>query len=575
MDLKGSFRLLAVAFIILAETQAHADLLPGSVYPEQVSKTLAPKPSMVPSGVAPERVINQAPTKEPAISEEAKKINFELKQIILKGNHVYTTDQLKPLYQAKVGKTISVGELFEIVQNITNFYRNNGYIISRAILPPQHVKGGVVIIQIIEGYIDQVHITGKPGGAKCLIEGFGYRIRQCPPLKLSRLEHYMLLANEVPNTQAKAVLAPSKDAPGGADLNLETYSKPIGAYFSYDNYGTRYIGPQQMTGNVTLYSAINSGDSTSITFTKTPKGGELTFWDVNYNGAWSDQGSRYTLGGTRVHTHPLFVLRPTETDGLSNNYYTSFSYPYIRTRSTSMNLTAGFNYLDSSTTIIDTQLYNDHLRNLDLGMTLNFADRFYGSNLIAANFRKGLPILGYSSNTNSEPPNMAETSRPGGYAAYQKLTVNLSRLQLIKGPVSLLAVARGQWSPVPLLSSEQFTFGGNPLGRGYDPAELIGDRGAAGSLELRYDYFTSTYIQSMQFYAFYDIGAIWNVLVNNSSPAKVSASSTGLGVRFNFSKYISGNLMWTQPLTKEVAAEELINQGWRPRTFFSVVASFG
>lgn len=148
-------------------------------------------------------------------------------------------------------------------------------------------------------------------------------------------------------------------------------------------------------------------------------------------------------------------------------------------------------------------------------------------------------------------------------------------MQLVKGPVSLLAVAKGQWAFVPLLSSEQATFGGNPLGRGYDPAELIGDRGAAGSLELRYDYFTSSYIQYMQFYAFYDIGAIWNILVNDSSPRKVSASSTGLGVRFNFSKYISGNLMWAQPLTKEVAAEELIQQGWRPRTFFSVVASFG
>ncbi len=345
----------------------------------------------------------------------------------------------------------------------------------------------------------------------------------------------------------------------------------MGGYFSYDNYGTRYIGPQQMTANVAVYSAINSGDSTQLTFTKTPKGGELTFWDLNYNGPVGDSGTRWILGGTRVHTHPLFVLTPTQTDGFNSNFYTSIIYPWIRTRSQSLNVVGAFGYLDSNTTILDTPLYTDHIRSIDLGMTYNFADRFYGANLVALNFRKGLPIWGYSSNTNQFT---AETSRPGGYAAYQKISAQVSRLQAIKGALSVLAVARGQWAFVPLLSSEQFTFGGNPIGRGYDPAELIGDRGASGSVELRYDINTPYFIQSLQLYSFYDIGAIWNILVNDTSPAKVSASSAGFGVRFSMSKYISGNMMWTQPLTKEVAAEELINQGWRPRTFFSLVASF-
>lgn len=573
MDLKSSFRLAATAVILLLESSAYADVLPGAALPDVVGKTLMRRNiSDIPSGVAPQRVINEAPTSAPNISEEAKKIKFELKDVILKGNHVFTTEQLSVLYKNKVGTSITVNELFEIVQNVTNFYRNNGYIISRAILPPQHVKNGTVIIQVIEGYIDQIHVTGQPGGAKCLIEGFGYHIRQCPPLKLTNLEHYMLLVNEVPNVQVRAVLAPSKSAPGAADLNLESYQKKWSGYYSYDNYGTRYIGPQQMTGNVVLYSTINSGDSVGFTYTKTMKGGQLTFTDFNYNAPFSDFGSRWAMGLTRVRTHPLFVLQPTQTDGFSNNIYTSFTYPYIRDRTQALNLIAAFNYLDSQSNIFPnaSTLYKDHLRNLDLGMTYNFADRYYGSNLIALNFRKGLPIWGYNSDTSSS----ANTSRPGGYAAYQKFAAQVSRLQAIKGPVSLLAVAKGQWAFVPLLSSEQFTFGGNPMGRGYDPAELIGDRGAAGSLELRYDFFSNRIIRSLQFYAFYDFGCTWNILVNDSSPAKVSATSAGAGVRFTLNQYVSGNLMWAQPLTKEVQAEELIGNGWLPRTFFSVVASF-
>ncbi len=65
-------------------------------------------------------------------------------------------------------------------------------------------------IQVIEGYLDQIYVTGKPGGAKCLVEGFGYQIRKCPPLQLTWLERHMLLANEIPNTSVRAVLSPAK-----------------------------------------------------------------------------------------------------------------------------------------------------------------------------------------------------------------------------------------------------------------------------------------------------------------------------------------------------------------------------
>jgi len=571
MELRFSLKLITVMFMI-SESLAYADVtpvLPGSVLPEQVAKQLTPQPSLVPSGVGPQHVM-QTQQKPAGISPEAQKIKFKLTKIVLTGNHVISTKVLELLYKDKLGKEITVADLFAIVQNITNFYRNNGYIISRAILPPQHVQGGTVKIEVIEGYIDQVAVTGKPGGAKCLVEGFGYQIRRCPPLQLTWLERNMLLANEIPNTSVRAVLSPSKDSPGAADLSLETYSKPISAYFSYDNYGTRYIGPQQMTGNVALYSAINSGDSVNLTFTKTPKGGELQFWDLNYNGPVGDAGTRWILGATRVHTHPLFVLQPTQTDGFNGNFYTSIIYPWIRTRSQSLNLTAGFGYLDSDTTILSRPLYTDHIRSLDLGFNFNFADRFYGANLLAANFRKGLPIWGYTNDTSIT----AMTSRPGGYATYTKIAAQASRLQSVKGNFSLLAIVKGQWAFVPLLSSEQYTFGGNPLGRAYDPAELIGDRGASGSLELRYDLNTSYFMRTMQFYAFYDAGVIWNILVDNTSPTKISATSTGLGVRFTMSRFLSGNLMWTQPLTKTVAANALIGRGWQPRTFFSIVASF-
>jgi len=325
-----------------------------------------------------------------------------------------------------------------------------------------------------------------------------------------------------------------------------------------------------MTANLGLNSALTSGDSTQLTFTKTPKGQELTYFDANYSSALNAEGVRGLLGATTAKTHPLFVLAPADINGSNNNYYTMFNFPIIRTRSKNLTLRAGFNYQDSHVTTLDETLYTDHIRSLDLGGTYNFADSWYGSNMLTGDFRQGLPIFDYTSDTSTT----ALTSRPGGHAVYSKIVASYSRLQAVKGPISLYFLATGQYAFQALLAAEQFTFGGPQIGRGYDVAELIGDKGLAGSIELRYDLAVGLFkLQSLQLYAFYDGGIVWNYLFVGGTPTKQSATSTGFGTRFYFTKHLSGNIMWTQVLTKQIASEELIGDGTRPRVYFSVVWS--
>lgn len=574
MTPKAAFKIAGLLGLLLLTNNGWAlpplgGFLPGSTLPEQVGRGIQSQQPTTTSQVLPP-VVNE-PKKPPSgLASEAQKIKFQLNGIILQGNHVYSDAQLRPFYKDKLHKVITVAQLFQIVQDITNFYRNSGYVISRAILPPQHVKGGVVRVQIIEGYIGKVDVTGDPKGAKCLVYAFGQKIRECPPLAISRMEYYLLLANEIPGTNVKAVLAPSKKQKGAADLTLVTQNTLISGYVSYDNYGTRYIGPQQMTANFGLNSFAASGDTIQATMTKTPKGGELTYNDINYTLPIRDSGIRWLFGGTRTQTHPLFVLKPVQIDGINDNYYTTVTFPFRRTRTENLNMRLGFNYLDSHVTTFGTDLYTDHIRSLDVGATYNFTDRWYGANLISGDFRQGLPIFGYTSNTD---PSTALTSRPGGRGDYTKIAAQASRLQALYGPLSLYGLLQGQWAFNPLLASEQFTFGGSQIGRGYDVAELIGDKGLSASLELRYDLAIGTVLQALQIYTYYDIGKIWNFKFVGGTPRALSGSTTGLGSRFYFTKYVSGNFMWTQTLTKEVAAEQLIGDGRRPRVFFSVVAA--
>lgn len=567
--------------LVIAGSYAHSSIagviqnFPASATPEAATRAITSTVRSEEQGPQLLPPLEQGgDTSKTPLGKEAERITFVLKSIKLTGNHVYSTKTLQSLYQSKLNKKISVADLYMLAQDITNYYRNNGYIISRAILPPQRIKNGVVEIKVIEGFADKVTVGGKPDGAKCIIQAYGNNIRDSRPLNLYDLEYYVMLANQLPGCQAKAVLTPSKTTPAAADIAIMTSTQRARGYVSYDNYGTRYIGPQQGTLGAEYSSLFASGDNTQFTFATAMRDKELNYSDINYRLPIFSNGLKVIAGKTRTKTHPMFVLEPVDVLGINDIYYAALEIPVIRARTKSFTITTGANVtdVDVTATPLGIKLYIDHIRSIYMSNVLGFTDRFYGNNLIALDLKKGLPAFGYSEDTNIQT---AQTSRPGGHADYSKINLQLTRLQLIKGAWSLYGIARGQYAFNPLLSSEQFVFGGNLIGRAYDPSEIIGDHGAAGSLELRYDWTPGMrFLQTMQLYTFYDVGKVWNIPNIVSETKTDSATSVGIGSRFGMNQYISGNFMVTQPLSRRVAAEELIGRGRDARVFFSLQANW-
>ena len=543
--------------------------LPGSVNPGVVGADLQSKSVMTPVATAPAAPAPEPEKKESTLGSEATKIKFKLNKIILEENKTFSNAQLTALYKDKIGKVITVGELEDIVKSITNYYRNSGYILSRAIIPPQHVKDGIVKIRIVEGYIGTVTVIGKPRGAKALIQTYGNRITLSRPLQIKEMERNLFIINEIPGVQAKAVLEPSKLHVGASDLALAAESQLLSSFISYDNYGTRYIGPQEITAGVTANSIFRSGDSTRVTYVTTSKGNELQYKDLYHETPIGPLGWRAYGDANISTTNPLFTLQPVQIAGLAKDYNGGVRYPYIRSREKNLTIEAGFNYLDSYTTQFDFPLYTDHIRSLHGSLSYDFADRFKGSNMMSGTLVQGLPLFGGTTDNQS-----FTTSRYGATSKFTKLAGQVNRLQKLFWRFSAYGTLKGQYSLQPLLASEQMGYGGSQLGRGYDPAEIIGDRGMAGSLEIRLDTVPAKFfVQAIQYYYFYDMGKVWNIRNVASTPSSFTATSTGMGARFYMTKYLSGNFMYTQPLSRKVQSLQQIGNGSRPRMFFSITAA--
>lgn len=577
MDLPGGLLpikrkvLFTVLSLILSQTAfavGELPALPASVEPGRVSSQISPNQPTAP-GVAPQSLKTPEQPKN-ELGEEAKKIKFVLTKIILEGNHVYSEKQLYPIYKDKLNKQITVQELQDIVQSISNYYRNTGYILTRAILPPQHVKNGVVIVRILEGYVDQVNVIGHPKGARGIIQAYGDKIARDRPVEEKVMERYLLIANEVPGVEAKAVLEPSQGSQAASTMDIAAQSKTLSGYISYDDYGTRYVGPQQITTGIEGDSLFRSGDATRLTYATTSKANELQYKEIQHQTPIGTNGMNLILDANQAITNPLFALQPAQIAGLADTYSGTLSYPVIRSRSQNLTLTGGWMYLDSYVTTFDLPLYTDHIRSLKFGGSYDFADSYKGANLLLLNLEQGVNVLGATTNNES-----LTTSRYGATGVFTKVNAQASRTQQLVGRFSAFGLVKGQYSFEPLLISEQFGFGGPQLGRGYDPAEITGDRGAAGSVELRMDTAPGNpFLQTAQYYVFYDAGETWNMrnVVPNVS-TKLSATSTGIGVRLYFLKYLSGNFTFAQPLTRQVQSLELIGNGKCPRILFSVTAA--
>lgn len=558
------------AYAIVVQPQE----LPGSVLPERQSATLSQPVSSNPQALPP--LPKQKNEAAPSLGPAAATIKFKLNRIELTGEHVYTEAQLATLYQDKIGKTISVAELQQIVQDITNYYRNNGYILSRAVLPPQHVANGVVKIEIIEGYIDKVTVVGVPEGARYIVQAYGNQISSIRPLQLNKMEQILLLANELPGVQVKAVLEPSKSNVGASNLNLVAQTKTFSGYISYDDYGTRYIGPQQISLGAEGDSLFRAGDSTQLSVVNTTRGKELRYFGLVHSTPLGEHGTRLSVSGNTSITHPEFVLDPLKINGIADTFNATVTWPIIRSRTHNLSLDAGFNYIDSWVTDFQPSrpLYTDHLRTFRFGGNFDMADSYNGNNAFMLHLEQGLPVLG------ATPESMAESgkvSRVGGSGHFTRLNAQLTRLQQFGASrYSAFFIAQSQYACEPLLATEQFAYGGaqQALGRAYDPAELIGDRGFAASLELRMNLSPEKmFLQAMQLYVFYDSGIIWNMKRVADQKRKQSATSTGIGSRFFFTKNVSGNFLIAQPLTRNVNALEIIGRGRNPRAFFSITVS--
>jgi len=114
--------------------------------------------------------------------DEAEAIKFVLSGVLVEGSTVYDEVDFLPIYEAALGEEVSLADIYRMAGSISAKYRGDGYILSRAVVPAQRIRDGLVRIQAIEGFINEVTIEGDDSNRESLLEAYAAKIAAERPL---------------------------------------------------------------------------------------------------------------------------------------------------------------------------------------------------------------------------------------------------------------------------------------------------------------------------------------------------------------------------------------------------------
>jgi len=513
---------------------AFAQVIPPSDQPgrERFRFTEPPPPRAEPGGPR----VNLPGTVAP---EGADKIQLKILGIKIEGASVYRPEELKVLYQDMIGQEVALSAVYDLAQRMTSKYGTDGYVLSRAIVPPQNLtKGGAVIrIQVIEGYVDKVVWPESLARFRDFFSYYEAKILADRPANVRTIERYLLLAGDLPGLKFSTSLKASEKNPNAATLLVEATYKPVDLFARIDNRGTPSRGPFQYVGSVTANNFLGVHDAFNFTYAGVVPTRELTYVAASYRQVLTAEGLAAFVnvsdGFGKPGTAQLELLN-YKTKTLYGD--TGMSYPLIRSREKNLTLTGLFFASNSLSDVLDTPFSDDRIRGARFKVDADAADDWRGITQFNVTVSQGIKGLG------STPTGSQLASPLNGRADFTKVEGTASRTQALFGPMSMYLAGYGQYASTSLLSPEQCSFGGRFFGRAYDPSQLLGDSCYMGNAELRFDLPAFWNVSLAQLYGFTDGAELFTREPSFGFPSWQRAASAGAGVRLGWLNDLNADL---------------------------------
>ena len=471
-----------------------------------------------------------------------------VKKFVVTGSTVFSQAEFDRVTAPFVGRVITLAELYSVRSAITQIYVDKGYITSGALIPPQTLKGGIVEIQVIEGRLEKINVTGN----KRLRSGYvSSRIGLATqtPLNRNKLLESLRLLQLDPLIQNLSAEISAGTRPGESWLDLKvTEAKSLDFKITLDNNRSPSVGIDRRRLQLYEGNLFGFGDAASVAYTNTNGSNSV---DLSYTVPISPRNTtlsfNYGASSSKVIERPFDVLN---IQSRSSYYEFTLRHPFKQTPSEEFAMGVTGSFRQSGANFLDDQVPFPSIGVDAQGKTRVSALRF----LQEWTRRSEKQVLAARSQFSFGIDAFGASLRPDGKEPDSRFFTWRGQGQWVRllAPDTLLLV-RGdmQMADRGLLGLEQFGLGGQETVRGYRQDAVLADSGILLSVEGRIPLlkFGLQKKNILHLTPFFEMGRAWNIGAR-PDPTTQTLVSTGLGLRLQISDKLTARLDWGIPLNR-------------------------
>lgn len=494
--------------------------------PERIEETIPQRPQKpLPSTPKPPKPPSlEIPSNTPTAPNSSSNELINVKKIEVLGNTVLKDEinELVKKYENCSEQTCSVPfeDLVQIRSSITQLYVENGYITSGAfILNNQPLESGIIEIQVVEGVLEEIEISGLNRLQKKYVRS-RIELATKPPLNRKRLEEALQLLQLDPLLRQVNAELIAGSTPGKNVLQLQLREAPaFNAGIVIDNNQSPTIGSLQGIVFASYNNVLGFGDQFSAEYGLTEG---LDIYSLGYsipvNARYGTVNIRYSNNNSQI-IEDQFADLGIRSDSETLSF--GLRQPLVKKPNTEFALGLGLDLRRSQTFLLDDEPYSFSEGPED-GKSRVTAIRFSqdwlqrnSTQVLAARSQFSVGIDAFDATTNDSGIDGQFFSWLGQFQWVQQTSPN----------TLIVTKINAQLTPDGLLPLEKISLGGVGTVRGYRQNELVADNGIIGSVELRLPLKSDN---SLQIRPFFDIGTVWNNEGDNPDTQTVAGLGVGL-----------------------------------------------
>lgn len=483
---------------------------------------------------------------------EKKKVTFNVWEFRVKGNSLIERTLVERTVYPFLGPDRSIQDVEAARVALETLYKNNGYPTVLVNIPEQDVSDGVVKLEVVQGRVDRMRISGSTYFSLGKIRKAVPALAEGEVPNLPQVQKQLQALNQQSaDRRITPIFRPGR-TPGTVEVELRVKDElPLHGSVELNGRNSANTSRTRLTGNLRYDNLWQKMHSLSLQYQVSPQNlNEVAVLAATYVLPVGDSRDRLALYAIDSESESQ-VASTGALSVIGNGTILGARWvkPLGSTGGYSHTLTLGTDYKDFDeaielvgadslkTPINYTRFSTEYRGNW-------YKDRSVTSFSVGANF-----ALRGMGNTEGEFENKRFQAQPN----FVYLTGELSREMELENDMRFRGALQAQLAGQPLISNEQFSAGGAQSVRGYYESEELGDDGISGSVELYTPSFADKLhedVDNLRLLVFADAAHLVIHQALPGSPDRYELYGAGAGLRLSAFNHLDVNFDMAWPLVK-------------------------